>query len=91
MVAPPAATVGGKRWAVESEQPTSEMAFNASWAFILEAIGERTTRLLIRFRVGRAPSLPLTLFCRLLLEPERFVMERAMLRGIKWRAEATSR
>ena len=53
-------------------------------------LGEWATRLLVRFRVGGAPRPPLTLFCRLLLEPEHFVMERAMLRGIKRRAEASA-
>jgi hypothetical protein len=74
--------------AAEIEQLTPGMAFDASWAFVLEPLGERATRLLVRFRVGGAPRLPLTLFCRLLLEPEHLVMERAMLRGIKRRAEA---
>jgi hypothetical protein len=73
------------------EQRTRGTAFDASWAFVLEPLGEWATRLLVRFRVGGAPRLPLTLFCRLLLEPEHFVMERAMLRGIKRRAEASAR
>ncbi len=73
------------------EQLTPGISFNASWAFVLEAPNERTTRLLFRFRVTGTPRLPLALFCRLLLEPEHFVMERAMLRGIKRRAEASPR
>jgi hypothetical protein len=67
---------------------TPGFAFNISWAFVLEARDERTTRLLVRFRVAGKPRLLATLFCRLLLEPEHFVMERAMLRGIKRQAEA---
>jgi hypothetical protein len=73
-----------------SEQVTPGVAFGASWAFVLEPRGEWATRLLVRFRVGGTPRLPLLLCCRLLLEPEHFVMERAMLRGIKRRAEAAA-
>lgn len=73
--------------AARLDAATPGLAFDTRWAFALDAPDERTTRLLVRFRVTGEPRALLTLFCRLLLEPEHFVMERAMLRGIKRRAE----
>jgi hypothetical protein len=49
-----------------------------------------TTRLIARTRVaGFSPHLLSLAFSRLLLEPAHFIMERAMLLGIKRRAEET--
>ena len=59
----------------------------ASWAFILEPINGRTTRLIARWRADYAPSLAGRLANHYLLEPIHFIMERKMLLGIKARAE----
>ncbi len=54
-------------------------------AFVLEPIDARTTRLLVRTRVPGGWPAVLHL---LLVEIPHFIMERRMLLGIKWRAEA---
>lgn len=70
------------------DKVTPGAAFDASWAFILAARDDRTTRLFVRFRVTGRPRALTAFLCRVLLEPEHFVMERSMLRGLKRRAEA---
>jgi len=71
--------------------PGRALVLGTSWAFVLEPIDERTTRLPVRGR-GRfeLPDLgrPLNfLYWRLVFEPAHFLMERRMLQGIKERAE----
>lgn len=59
-----------------------------SWVFVLEPLGQRLTRLVVRARVATFPPPWLSrLFSALLLEPAHFVMERKMLLGIRERAE----
>lgn len=58
-----------------------------SWAFVLDPVDERTTRLIIRCRATWADTLAARLAKPLLLEPVHFVMEERMLRGIRDRAE----
>jgi len=70
---------------------TQPRQFRVSWAFVLEPIDERTTRLLVRGR-GRLekPDLGAVLnflYWRLVFEPAHFVMERKMMLGLKTRAE----
>jgi hypothetical protein len=60
------------------------------WTLVLEAVDERTTRLLSRTRYDYSP-LAVGLILRPVLEPVQFVMERRMLLGIKSRAEARDR
>ena len=55
-----------------------------SWAFVLEPVGERTTRLVVRVRSYAAPA---WLAPVMGVEPLDFFMEQKMLRGIKERAE----
>jgi hypothetical protein len=62
-----------------------ELAF--SWAFVLEPVGERTTRLIIRSRAAWADGFAARLAKPVLLEPVHFLMEERMLRGIRERAE----
>lgn len=57
---------------------------HGTWAFILEPIDERTTRLIIRSRSGPTAGL----FNYLVYDPAHFIMERKMLLGIRNRAEA---
>ena len=58
-----------------------------TWGFYLEALDERTTRLVVRSRAAWADTLAARLARPLLLEPVHFVMEERMLRGIRERAE----
>jgi len=59
-----------------------------SWAFILEPVDQRTTRLIIRFRQQYERSFGNVVGWRVFTDPITFVMERKMLQGIKARAEA---
>jgi len=58
-----------------------------SWAFVLDPVDERTTRLIIRCRAAWADTLAARLAKPALLEPVHFVMEERMLRGIRERAQ----
>lgn len=60
------------------------------WTFVLQPVGERTTRLLSRTRYDYSP-LAVGLLLRPVLEPAQFIMERRMLLGIKSRAEGGKR
>lgn len=60
---------------------------NVSWGWFLDAIDERTTRLVARWRADWNPSPWNTLYYRAFLEPGAFLMERKNLLGIKQRAE----
>ena len=62
----------------------------SSWSFVLRALPDRRTRLLVRGRTSAKPSFGARVARSLellLLEPGYFVMERGMLLGIKRRAE----
>jgi hypothetical protein len=61
---------------------------NFSWAFVLEEITERTTRLILRSRIDAKPRQLFALAYSLLVELPHFIMERKMLLGIKERAES---
>jgi hypothetical protein len=54
-----------------------------SWATVLQPVDSHTTRLLIRERNAKTP----TLFARIFGEPAHFVMQTHLMRGIKARAE----
>ena len=60
-----------------------------TWAFILEPIDEKSTRLIIRYRQDFEPTTANIIGWRVFTEPIHFNMERKMLQGIKLRAEAT--
>ena len=62
-----------------------------SWAFILEAVDRKTTRLILRSRVGQSRSLWQRATGYLLFDSAHFIMERKMMLGIKQRAEACMR
>ncbi len=59
-----------------------------TWAFILQAIDENATRLIVRWRQDYKPTLANVIGWRLVTDPITFVMERKLLQGIKARAEA---
>lgn len=58
-----------------------------SWAFVLQRIDDRHTRLLVRLRARFGFPAPAEWLAGRLLEPVHFVMERKQLLGIKARAE----
>jgi hypothetical protein len=58
-----------------------------SWAFVIYALDEETTRLIIRWRADWQPSVLASLVNAFVLEPAHFIMERRMLLGIRERAE----
>lgn len=59
-----------------------------TWAFVLEPIDTKSTRLLVRWRQDYEPSIGNIIGWRLVTDPITFVMERKLLQGIKARAEA---
>jgi len=61
-----------------------------SWAFVLDPLDERTTRLVIRCRAAWADTIAARLARPVLLEPVHFVMEERMLRGIRERAQGAT-
>ncbi len=63
---------------------------DSSWVWFLDAVDERTTRLIVRIQQDYNPSLLNALMMRGLIEPGSFVMERKTLLGIKQRAEAAA-
>ena len=62
----------------------------ASWAFIVEPVGDRSCRLVIRWRASWRDTVAAAFARAFLLEPVHFVMEEGMLRGIRDRAERSS-
>ncbi len=67
---------------VLGHHPADGAGWTDTWAFVLQPIDARSTRLIIR---GRDDG---TLGFLRVLEPGTFIMERGMLRGIRDRAEA---
>ena len=75
---------------VDPNDPNLENYFGGANIFFVYELDERTTRFIIRQRLGWSPSLLMTLIYRAFLEPISFVMARKTLLGIKQRAEAVS-
>jgi hypothetical protein len=71
---------------VDPDEPEPGPYMAWTWAFLLEAMGEATTRLLTRVRANYQPRW-LAPLAYAVLEPTHFFMERKMLLGIKTRAE----
>jgi hypothetical protein len=67
--------------------PRTGRAAPATWAFVLEPEGPEETRLIQRFRIGGTPRRLVGAAYTLMVEIPHFIMERAMLRGIRARAE----
>ena len=61
-----------------------------TWAFVLEPIDDKTTRLIIRWRQDYEPTLGNVIGWRLVTDPITFVMERKLLQGIKLRVESST-
>jgi hypothetical protein len=68
---------------VGGSEPAPATEYGYSWAFVLEPQDGQTCRLLVRSRYQGPPAI----VC--LMEAIQFVMERALLRGLKQRAERT--
>jgi len=60
-----------------------------TWAFVLQPLGATGTRLLVRSRAAWADTPSARAARGFLLGPAHLIMERAMLRGIRARAERT--
>ncbi|HVY31954.1 MAG TPA: hypothetical protein VHB79_35710 [Polyangiaceae bacterium] len=88
-----AAIQAGKWFVVTSETdaelaPGAEAEAHVSWLFLLEPLGPHRCRLISRFRVDHVRGWRARLsYGPWLTESIGFVMDRAMLRGIKRRAE----
>ncbi len=67
-----------------------EAVKTVTWAFILEPMGDRVTRLIVRGRNWYPDGFANALMWHM-VEPVSFVMERRMLKGIKVRAEDAAR
>ena len=63
---------------------------STTWAFVLEPIDDKTTRLIIRWRQDYEPTLGNVIGWRLVTDPITFVMERKLLQGIKLRVESST-
>jgi hypothetical protein len=85
---------GGLGWRVSVLEPNRVIGLENWGTFVLQPIDSATTRLIVRtrgpgdFSVAAFVFAPLNLF---VFEPAHFIMERAMLRGIRERVEAESR
>jgi hypothetical protein len=74
----------------EPPQPPGDFfkgEIDCSWAFIVEPLDARTSRLIIRWRAGWRRTVPAAFARAFMLEPVHFLMEERMLRGIRERAE----
>jgi hypothetical protein len=79
-------TDSGETFELSDAMPAHYM--NQSWAFVLEEVDEHTTRLVVRWRGDYSPGLANTLGLGIPTEAGALVMQPAMLRGIRDRAEA---
>lgn len=61
-----------------------------TWAFVLEPIDDKSTRLIVRWRQDYEPSVGNVIGWRLVTDPITFVMERKLLQGIKLRVESVA-
>jgi hypothetical protein len=77
--------------AIDPTEPWGDDHVAWSWAFVLQPVGEGTTRLLTRMRITYRPAAKWAPYVWLLLEPGHFVMGRRQLLGLRDRAEVTSR
>jgi hypothetical protein len=77
------------RTSLPLDGPRPSRFFRVAWSFVLEPLGERTTRLSVRVRLDYAPE---SMGWRALIEaPIHHFMESAQARNLKERAEGTAR
>lgn len=77
-------------WRVTAVEPNRLLVLDGWGAFVLRPLPGGRTRLIVRTRASAGDSVLGRLAGSLLLGPAHFVMERAMLRGLKARAEAAA-
>jgi hypothetical protein len=77
-------------WEVDHVDPTRHVLALRYWIFKVDAAEGEASRLHIRTHAGDAP-VPIAPLLLLTFEPIHFIMERAMLIGIKERAERRAR
>ena len=78
-----------KDYPIRYDEATSRW-MDWTWAFLLDPLAERATRLIARLRIDYRGLVP-AMAIHLLMEPSQFVMERKMLLGIKKRVEGAAR
>jgi hypothetical protein len=87
--APLALYESGHALVVYTRRPGTTLADrpDGTWAFVVQPIDGRTSRLIVRGRARGSPGLLGLSFERSVFEPVHFAMERKMMEGIKARAE----
>ena len=83
---------GHAGWRVAAIDPGRGLYLDKWGAFVLRPVDANTTRLIIRSRGAGTPSFAMVVLSPLnvfVFEPAHLIMQRAMMRGIRDRAEAT--
>ncbi|MEJ2209117.1 MAG: hypothetical protein P8129_08795 [Anaerolineae bacterium] len=80
----------GKWASVSSDDPLPEKYLSSGWAWILEEVDEKTTRLIVRVRNDHDPGLLSTLSTGISNILGRMVMQPKTLRTLKQRAEMSA-
>ena len=75
------------RKSVDPDGPTPKAFWRTTWAFILDEVDEKSTRLTTRARGDWKPHFLILPFVHLVARPIHFIMERKQLKEIKKRAE----
>jgi len=78
-------------WRILRLEPERVLALGGWGAFVLDSAADGSTRLIVRTRGAAKPNVALAPIGALVFEPAHFIMERAMLRGIKRRVEGEAR
>lgn len=71
---------------VDANDPRISEYIDWTWAFVLDELAPKTTRLIVRVRGNYKPA-ALELIVPFVLEPIHFIMERGMMQGIQSRTE----
>ncbi|HMA01757.1 MAG TPA: hypothetical protein VKP02_05275 [Gemmatimonadaceae bacterium] len=85
---------GALGWSVVDVVPERALVLRDWGAFVVQPVDDKTSRLIVRTRGDGLPSAvsllagPFTVF---VFEPAHFIMQRAMLRGVRDRAERAAR
>jgi hypothetical protein len=86
--------LGGLGWRVDALEPERVIGLENWGTFVLRPIDSATTRLIVRTRGDAPPGVRSFVFAPIdvfLFEPAHFIMERAMLKGIRDRVEGASK
>lgn len=74
---------------LRGDMPSNGKPTTWIWAFVLQPINKKSTRLILRSRLRCARTFSNMLIWRIFTDPIAFNMERKMLQGIKIRAEGS--